>query len=443
MRRYEPTWAMLLGLVLVSAVGAAIAETQSPPREELSAPKLIEAARAALAKDALDDAELLLEGVRPGEGDIDDLDFLHGAIALKRGDWQTAIARFRAMLARNPNLPRVRLDLALAHFRAGEDRRAAHHFRLALGAEDLPPVVRVRALALLDEIRRQKSWSITGSVSLAPDSNINAATSATEVELFGVPAQLSEDARRTSGVGLSANLSGGYEGRISHDVRWRAAADLRTRTYRDGPVQRAGGQPAGRAPLSVREIRRASGIDGAGAEPRRRRLQPRDRARAFRNLADRTGMAVERRGPGRTNFLRDLPRRRSQLFRRLGLAHALGKATLLRADSAFRREKLDQDAYSWKEYIVGVSATRELPRGFVVSAGPIFRWREYGAPLPTFGPEARQDRTSAARITVSNRRIDLYGFSPQVTLRHERRHSNLDLHDYERTVAEFSMVRSF
>ena len=105
------------------------------------------------------------------------------------------------MLARNPNLPRVRLDLAFAYFRAGEDRRAAYHFRLAMGDKELPPVVRARALALLDRIRRRKSWSISGSLALAPDNNINAATSARQVALFGLPAQLSEDARQTSGVG--------------------------------------------------------------------------------------------------------------------------------------------------------------------------------------------------------------------------------------------------
>ena len=137
----------------------------------------------------------------PAKGNIDDLDFLHGTIALARGDWEAAIVRFRAMLARNPNLPRVRLDLALAYFQAGEDHRAAYHFRLALGDKDLPPVIRARALALLDRIRRRKSWSVSGSLALAPDTNINQATSAREVALFGAPGRLSDDARQTSGVG--------------------------------------------------------------------------------------------------------------------------------------------------------------------------------------------------------------------------------------------------
>ena len=37
---------------------------------------------------------------------------------------------------------------------------------------------------------------------------------------------------------------------------------------------------------------------------------------------------------------------------RVGLTHALGRATLLRADGAFRREAVDSEAYSWREFIV-------------------------------------------------------------------------------------------
>ena len=145
MRRYtRPFGAMLVALMLAFSIAAVAAETKPPLTPIISAQTLIKAARAALAEDNLDDAELLLKGVRPGEGDIDDLDFLHGTIAAKRGDWQTAITRFRALLIRDPTLPRVRLDLALAYFRAGEDSSAAYHFRQVLGDEDLPPVVRSR-----------------------------------------------------------------------------------------------------------------------------------------------------------------------------------------------------------------------------------------------------------------------------------------------------------
>ena len=119
--------ALMLAASLPDRVGA-----QEGPPPDLSAKTLIEAARAALAQSRLEDAELLLDGVKRGEGDIDELDFLYGTIALARGGWEAAIARFRAILARDPTLVRVRLDLARAYFRAGRDGNAAHHFRQAL-----------------------------------------------------------------------------------------------------------------------------------------------------------------------------------------------------------------------------------------------------------------------------------------------------------------------
>ena len=133
--------AALSAIVLVAALalepGFSSAQEQ-PSQPALSPESVIEAARAALAAGKPEDAAFLLEGVAPGEGDIDDVDFLWGSVAMARGEWQAAIARFRAMLSRDPTLLRVRLDLALAYFRAGEDGSAAYHFRQALAADDLP-----------------------------------------------------------------------------------------------------------------------------------------------------------------------------------------------------------------------------------------------------------------------------------------------------------------
>ena len=419
------------------------AHAQQPPRPELTAEALIEAARAALAKGALDDAEFLLQGVKPGEGNADDLDFLHGSIAMARKDWQAAIARFRAMLARNPNLPRVRLDLALAYFRAGEDGNAAYHFRLALGEKDMPPVVRARALAFLDLIRRRKSWSVTGSVAVAPDTNINAATSARTVSLFGLPARLSEDARQTSGVGLSASVSGGYEWKLSKDVRFRASTGVFTRTYKEKDFNeqivnlRAGPrflfekfdlrpEVTGRIRwLGGRDYSRTVGAELSGNWT----IAPTWRLTG--SLGSEHVAYENYLGKGRLDSVQ------------LGLSHALDRATLVRADTGFRREVLDLDAHSWREYIVGLSATRELPFGFVLAAGPSFRAREYGAPLPIYGPKARRDRTLAGRVKASNRYVELFGFMPEITVRHERRDSNLDIYNYTRTVVEVGMVRTF
>ena len=434
--------AILLALAVVASSSPVLAE-DGPPPPSVSAETLIEAARTALSRGKLDDAEFLLEGVKPGEGNVDDLDFLYGSIAMAREDWQTAIARFRAMLIRDPTLPRVRLDLALAYFRAGEDGSAAYHFRQVLGDEDLPPVVRARTLAFLDTIRRRKTWSVSAAVALAPDSNINAATSSREVNLFGLPAQLSEDARQTSGVGLNARISGGYEARISPDLRFRIGANLSTRTYEKSKfndrtlILRAGPRFLFekfdlRPELKARARRlggeiysRAAGVELSGNW----QVAP----------AWRLSAAVGGERISYETFLGE----GNMYSTQVGLAHALGRATLLRADGVFRREAVEREAYSWREFIVGASATRELPRGFVATVGSTYRLRRYDSPIAAFGPEARRDRTLAGRVKVSNRHIELFGFMPELTVKHERRSSNISLYDYRRNVVEVGVVRTF
>ena len=67
MRRYAMLLgAMLLTLSLASAVMPDPVSAQETRRPELSAESLIDAARAALGKGKLEDAEFLLQGVKPG-----------------------------------------------------------------------------------------------------------------------------------------------------------------------------------------------------------------------------------------------------------------------------------------------------------------------------------------------------------------------------------------
>ena len=85
-------------------------------------------------------------------------------------------------------------------------------------------------------------------------------------------------------------------------------------------------------------------------------------------------------------------------------AHALGRATLLRADGVFRREAVEREAYSWREFIVGTSATRELPKGFVATVGSTYRLRRYDSADRRLRPRgAAVDRTLAGRVKISNR----------------------------------------
>ena len=245
---------------------------------------------------------------------------------------ETAIARFRAMLARDPELPRVRLDLALAYFQARQDGSAAYHFRQALGDESLPPAARARALAFLDAIRRRRSWSLNGGIALVPDDNVNAATSARLVQLFGFPAQLSEDARQTSGVGVSAFVSGGYEAQLSPDIRFRINAGLYTRTYKEDQFNdrtltlRAGPR------FIFEDFDLRPELTGRFRELGRRDLQPGGGTESVERLACRAGVAAERRRHRRADLVRELSRGGPQLRRPAGCV-----ARVWAGDAAARR----------------------------------------------------------------------------------------------------------
>ena len=55
----------------------------------------------------------------------------------------------------------------------------------------------------------------------------------------------------------------------------------------------------------------------------------------------------------------------------------------------------------------------------------------------------REDMTRSVRISVLKRDLTIRGFSPQLSVTHERRGSNAQQADYRRTGAEISFVRQF
>ena len=61
----------------------------------------------------------------------------------------------------------------------------------------------------------------------------------------------------------------------------------------------------------------------------------------------------------------------------LGIAHAYGRATLLRGDASYRREAVEREAYSWRGVCPWLPGRPGATQGFVASVGPSLRWRRY------------------------------------------------------------------
>ncbi|HSV29240.1 MAG TPA: surface lipoprotein assembly modifier [Candidatus Omnitrophota bacterium] len=427
---------MRLPLILAALLCAA-----TPALAQQAAP--LDEARAAIADGRLDEADHILAGIREELVDRNDLDFLRGTSALARGEYDRAISAFRAILARDPALHRVRLDLARALFLAGDDGAAEHHFRIAQAA-DLPPAVQRNVDLFLDQIKRRKRWSIEIALGIAPDTNINAATSAQRVDLYGLPFTLDDNARKQSGIGVAGSLGAAYHLPLDADTRLvmggRLAGmdyagdrfDDRTLSAHLGPRFLVG--QSTELTTSAIAARRWYGGEGystaLGAKVEAQTaLSPRLLAHGSISLQ-------------RLNY-DDLPALDGPVATvTAGLTYGLDDVSFIRVDLAVMREMARDEPFRDTQYHAGATYFRELPWGFGVSLGGGVTLARHDAPLPAFAT-TRADDTWTARMTVSNRRLEVFGFTPVLSVTHSERLSNIDVYDFERDRVEVGITRRF
>ena len=119
----------------------------------------------------------------------------------------------------------------------------------------------------------------------------------------------------------------------------------------------------------------------------------------------------------------------------------------LRADAAvgYANERPQRVNRRNDSRLVRIGLTAALPRGFSVGGRLQRRWTDFDGAWPPFTPagEHREDRTDTLSLSVHKRDFTLFGFSPQVVVTHEERHTNAQAHDYDRTRAEIRAVRQF
>ncbi len=422
--------------LVVAWISAAQAQQGLPP-------SLLDRARAAIAAGQLDEADRVLAGAQDELVDRNDLDFLRGAIALERGDYDKAIAAFRAIVARDPSLNRVRLELARAFFLSGDDEAAEHHFHIAEAA-GLPDEVQRKVDQFLDDIKRRKSWGIDVAVGVAPDTNINAGTASRTVNIYGLPFTLDDNARKQSGVGFAGSIGASYQIALDADTRLMVGGRFNDLDYEGnqfddrnvsgflGPRFLLGnGSDVSVAATASRRWYAGTGysIGTGGRISGESALSPRLLLSAsldvqrlvYDDIPDYTGPVVAAN---------------------LGLTYGLDEVSFLRFDLALMREQARAAEFRDTQYFAGANYFRELPWGFGVNVGAGVAIGRYDPQIAAFDL-TRHDTTLTYRFALSNRNIDLYGFTPVITYIHTDRESNIDLYSFGRDRAEFSLIRNF
>ncbi|MDR2051257.1 MAG: surface lipoprotein assembly modifier [Deltaproteobacteria bacterium] len=442
-------------LLLVFSSGA-WGETPASRAEELEslslsplqivriARKLIEdgetgAARVLLSKAAFSSQELEIERL-----------YLLGLLSEKEGDLDEAIEIFHRILDRHPALARVRLELALTYMAQGSWYRADYHMRLAGASEDLPEGVPENIKLLLYIIRQNKNWDVWFNFGLAPDNNVNSSQGGEEciATIFGVLCRQLPESEKAVGVNLS--LGGNYEYKFDRDWGLKNDLMLFSNTYDESDYDdlylaaSTGPRyvyPRGDVWVAFTASRRYLGHKpfsySTGVKI--------DASHDFTNRLS-AGLSLKY-SPTRYDDYGDIldGDTRGASAR---LTCMLGASTYAGLKAGIEKEYTRDKIYTNRRITLGVNFGAELPAGFRLYIEPSVLFTGYDRARWTvkdydFKQIKEKSVTWRYLFSVSNNKIDFWGFTPQILYSYTRRNSNIWQREYAKHALEFSMQRLF
>ncbi len=180
--------------------------------------------------------------------------FFKAAILRRRGQPEEAVRIYRDMLAKQPELGRVRAELAATLYEMEDDDAAKHHLNRLLSA-NANDANRKVFQNLLDHIDERRPWQFGGYLTLAPSTNFKKGSRHKTIALG--PFTLDIDNKEESGLGLKGGLYGSYNYKVTEDLSIIAAGAVAHSEYPGSDFDDT--QLSGNL-----EVRRTNGPDSVG-----------------------------------------------------------------------------------------------------------------------------------------------------------------------------------
>ncbi len=429
-----------------------------PGREHLSADPRVRVARLLIQLNRFPEALKILRSLPPDHPDQTDVRFLLGLAAMRGAqangvDEETrvrlldeAIAAFRSILIRHPELVRVRLELGLAFFLKEDDGLAADHFERVLTG-DLPSPIVSKVRRFLSVMQARRRWDAYFGFSIAPDTNINAASDAQFIYINGLPFRRSGIGQASSDIGVVGWGGGEYQYPLSDRLRLRLGLNLNHREYKGKTFDQTfvGGYVGPRWLVS-----RDTELSLLGS------VSQRWWGQSSFNYDYGARLEVEHRffpgllGSARASW-QDRKYQQNTFLEGPLMVFSLGGSyvpfPILQVNSLVGYLRQDAQEHRWNSdgYWFRIGANVALPWGFTVGASGEFRWDYYEDGWVPFIPDnsAREDQTRILQATLLNRAVTVYGFSPQIMFSNQVRDSNAQTFDFKRNLVEMRFVRQF
>ncbi len=410
--------------------------------QNLTARQLLVTAEQLIETNQLQAAREILDGLRLLGAEEQQRRFLLGLLAHKAGDYDAALSQFRLLLADNPKLTRVRLEYARTLFAKKEDEAADYHFRLAL-ADRPPPGVRDTVMDFRRAIRNRRSWQASFNLGLAPDTNLNQATTSQDYSFFSIPADRLNVTPPRSGLGFLQSASFSWTPLRRSGWALQIGGYDRLLLYRKKEFQdiSLGGDIGVEVPTSAgRFLLSATGLhQWYGGAPYL--AAPGLRLGYEANLSTKWAVG------GQFN-LRFMDYARNDDYS--GPVYQLfGQTSRMLNNVSYIRQTLNVQRTAAKaagnanwQFLAGIGYGREFSWGLTASAYIEGGYAGYDGELAAFSA-TRKDVRLRAEATLLRRNWTAFGFAPKLVYNFYKTDSNIGFFSYERHQTELVLSRVF
>lgn len=370
--------------------------------------------------------------------------FIQGLIERARGNLRPAVQLFRKALAADPSLTLVRAELAKTLEMMGEDDGAKHHLEL-LRAEAPDQQSATAITSFIDRIDAKRPYSFSGYVSVAPSTNINSGTSNDKIYLFGLPFDIDPDSKKTSGIGLSAGLSGAYTKHLAEDLVAVVAAGVDATVYRDSDFN----QFTASESLDLRHLYDHGyvGLGIVGSQT----LGDASMNLGYWSVGPRASLSHQLGlrdtiRASTTLELRTYPHNESSdgyaILNDVTLSHAFDSGFVGYLSAGIDRVKTNEDHLDYWSYSAGLGVYKELPAGLTVNSQIEFRESQYDGIFPLMD-KAREDQRLTASISLTKRDFDILGYAPVIEYSYTLNNSNVSFYEYDAHTIDFRLTKEF
>lgn len=436
------------GISLLAGLSPLHAQESAPPGAVQLDPAFgdrlaLAAARKKLASGEVEEAFKILAILERRHPDNRNLQVLIAQAEVAVGRHGGAIRRLELLQDKNPDWPRPRMELALAHAAAGNVREGKNILIAELG-KDPPPHVRRNLEASIRMLEDRQAIVGRFSLGVVPDSNVSGGTHNETVQYLGLPFELNDDAKEKSGV--RGEISGGVTLRSGwrDNVRIELSADLQ----HSEPLGNEGTPTSSaRLALASRVRGRKGGLyAGIALQPfyydgdlhrveRSIFFQPSRRLNKHVALVGDLDL-TEGVFPG--DELRDF--RQWQVGAGPGIG--ISPSTRLQINGIFGVRKAEDELYSFIRRGVSANLVMAPADGWRLSlSGALIRdvYREEDI----FWGATQEDILSVANIQLVRTGFVVWGFSPSFGLGYNEVRSSIDIYDKRSYSLQLGLARPF